>query len=550
MAPRVPGGNNTKPSCVKCPQHLDDQSQLNILGKGIGHGICPLKLLAIGRPGVETKHPESQAKKCDSYGTPRASFKDDVKTLPIELKVAFPDLTIVGDPNEPERVGSCVQCDHWVPSGVVMKKMGWRTAYCKAKGALILDDRLSKYAATCASRSRRTTAPISEFDPSSMANLSINLLPEYREGYGKVNPLALLRQLKEGGGEPSEYPTDKRVSPKAASLGVRAWRRIRDQKGNGSDVFLPVFDISQILGYQEDQELLEIEQSKIPKTGDDEHPEWYVDHGNFVYKTVVLWTMLNETPALWGPPGVGKTELFRHLAWMMVLPFERISITGSSELDDIAGKMMYTPERGTFFHLGRIPRAWSKPNVLCIDEPNVGPPDVWQFLRPLTDNSKQLVLDQDKGQRIAAHTACYLGMAMNPAWDPRNVGAMALGDADGSRLMHIHMSLPPEPIEREIIKTRCMADRRLVKPEDKDRTEKEVDGIIDTMMQIAPELRRLSEDGVIPVSWGIRDQIKVARAKPYMSWKDAYRIGVADALEPQAQEAVLDIVGNYCEEDD
>lgn len=524
MKPPHPGGK----SCYNCPQNLTSVGQIGTMGRGIGGNLCPLKLLAIGRPGTATSQPVTQAKKCDSYGTPKAEMSANALRAAIEIPVAFPTV-ITEEPKNPAMVNSCLDCEHFIPEGIVTALTGWKTAMCGARGALILSDRLGTYASRCPTKSRAGKS-LSVFNPDDVAKTVINLLPEYREGFGKVDPLAEFK--RNSSINPRTYPTDNKVSGEADRIGVRAWRKIEDPKGRGKTVFLPIFDYDRLPVSQ---------QAIVPSTGDDEHPEWYVDHGGWVYKLTVMWTKLIETPAIWGPAGVGKTELFRHMAWLMCLPFERVSITGSTELDDIAGKMMYTPEKGTYFHYGRIPLAWQKPNVLCLDEPNVGPPDVWQFLRPLTDDSKQLVLDQNVGERITAHPGCYLGMAMNPAWDARNVGAAVLGDADGSRLMHLYMGLPPAEVEKSIIMRRVMADKW---------DERQAETAIKTVMLIAAELRKLGDDGVLPISWGIRSQIKVTRLLPYMSFPDAYRAAVVASLEPQAAQAVLDVVNQYVREDD
>lgn len=226
-----------------------------------------------------------------------------------------------------------------------------------------------------------------------------------------------------------------------------------------------------------------------------------------------------------------NTEFFRYMAWLMGLPFERVSITASSELDDLAGSTHYTPEKGTFFEMGRIPRAWGKPCIQVIDEPNVGSPAVWQFIRPMTDNAKQLVLDMNEGQVVDRHKHSYLGMAMNPAWDFRNVGAEVISDADGSRLMHIFVEFPDEKIEREILRKRCELDGFKISPDQ-----------LNKIMAIAADLRALSKEGALPITWGIRPQIKVARALAWFSYAEAYRLAAADYLEPEAQEVILDKV--------
>jgi hypothetical protein len=122
-------------------------------------------------------------------------------------------------------------------------------------------------------------------------------------------------------------------------------------------------------------------------------------------------------------------------------------------------------------------------------------------------------------------------MAMNPAWDPKNVGAMPISDADANRLFHVSIELPPESLEREIIVNRVKVDGWEL---DSDR--------LDMIMGIAKDLRSLATDGELPITWGIRPQIKVARALRWFDPITAYRRAVADYLEPQAQESMLNAV--------
>lgn len=225
-----------------------------------------------------------------------------------------------------------------------------------------------------------------------------------------------------------------------------------------------------------------------------------------------------------------NTEFFRYMAWLMQLPFERISITRESEIDDLAGKMFFENNE-TVFKPGRIPKAWVKPCVVVLDEPNTGPPEVWQYIRPLTDNSKQLVNDKNEGEVIKRHAFAFLGMAMNPAWDSRNVGAEMIGDADGSRLMHIFVDMPDEPTERKIIRARCDLDGYDL-PQDTE----------DIIMRVAKTLREMSDNNELPITWGIRNQIKVARATAWFPLEKSYALGVLDYLEPETRSMVLSVV--------
>lgn len=312
---------------------------------------------------------------------------------------------------------------------------------------------------------------------------------------------------------------DREPTDAERAEGIAAFRRFLSDD-NTRWVDLPVFDP----GHFEPEE-----RAKIPVAGSEGSPEAYLDHANLGYRVAVAWA-LGETPALNGPAGTGKTMLFHWLAYELGLPFERVSITASSSVDDLAGYMELHAGQ-TEFVLGRIPKAWAKPCVMVIDEPNAGPPEVWQFIRPITDSAKQLVIDANHGQRIERHRHSFLGMAMNPAWDWRNTGVAPLSDADGSRLLHVAVGYPDADDERTIIAEHCRKDGIEVDPTH-----------MNALIKVAGNLRKLSDEQTLQVSWGIRQQVQVARLLPYFDLVDAYRMAVTDSLEPAQADLVLEQV--------
>lgn len=506
-------------TCIGCPSYLADGTEATRkFKKSIGAPICGRFGIPLGRPGQSQKQAETIAK---HFGTNCSAHGDDLPPLPVEyrLQVAMPDPDSLIQDKDPV-CSSCAMCEKFIPDYRVLEDLGWAVGLCSATGRLILPSRQIKEASTCDFRKlgnvRTTTA-------------GMHLLPEYEDAFQlNVSPIRAFFKEKAGGIiDPTEYETDFPVSEEDRECGIRAWRKILDPAGTGNEARLPIYDSAFFS---------EEEAAKIPKTGDDSHPELYVDHFGGMYMLAITWRELDETPAIWGEAGLGKTELFRHAAWKMNLPFYRISITGSTEVDDLVGKMHFR-DGETRFEYGRLPQAWTKPCVLCLDEPNVAEdPAVWHVLRPLTDNAKQMALDMNEGEILVRHNDCYMGMAMNPAWDVRNVGAQPIGDADANRLFHVYLELPPPELEREIIKARVALDGW------------EVDDVrLGVIMAVATDLRALAKEGTIPVSWGIRPQIKVARAMRWFDPITSYRRAVADFLEPEAAAVVIDAVKAHIE---
>lgn len=509
-------------SCADCPALLLAPVVVNKFGKNIGAPVCGRYGHVLGKPGLPSSKEQQLfrhfAERCDAYGEPMPAAPLDKK-----FRVIFPDMDAIDpeniDEDKKNMCSSCLGCKNFVPPQDVATAFGWTEGLCAAKGKLILANRMTYEARNCEFR---------QFGSPRHRTADLTLLPEYDDAFAMTSD-ATRAWFKSQSNfvDPSAYETDKELTAADIESGIQAWREIADPAGTGNVAYLPIY---------RDDFFSEDERIKIPRTGDDEHPELYVDHFGGVYLAAVAWTELDETPAAWGEAGVGKTELFRHLAWLMCIPFYRISITGQTDLDDLAGKMHYTPDAGTYFKYGRLPVAWQRPCVLCIDEPNVGPPEVWQFLRPLTDNSKQLVLDMNEGEPISRHPDCYLGFAMNPAWDVKNIGANPIGDADANRLFHVFIEPPPEVLEREIIKNRVKLDGWEISEEQ-----------LDMVMRIAQDLRALITDGTLPITWGIRPQIKVARALRWFDVPTSYRRAIGDFLEPEAQEKLIDTVRAHIE---
>lgn len=513
-------------SCKDCPAFLAPHEVPNKFGRSFGSAMCARYGTVLSRPGVpdsqNTKVQEAIGSKCNKWGDADLPPEPGRKHY-----VMLPDPTTVGrtaDPTKQSACTSCAMCVNFVPESKVVEELGWTGGLCAARGMLLMSTKYNQIARNCTLR---------EFGTVRTTIGGMQFLPEYEESFnsGAISPTAAYFKAKAAGFvEPSEYPTDKEVSIEDETAGIRAWRKYDDPEGSGNSVYFPVYDPN---FFDDDERAL------IPKTGSDEHPELYIDHFGGMYGLGVAWMELDETPVFWGVAGVGKTELLRHASWIMQLPFRRISVVGSTEIDDVAGKMMFDPAKGTWFKYGRVPEAWGKPGVICLDEPNVAEdPAVWHFFRPLTDNSKQLVLDMNEGEIIDRNQDCYLGMAMNPAWDVKNVGALEIADADANRLFHTFIEMPPPELEREIIKARVHLDGWEI-PDDK----------LDMVMAIAADIRGMIDEDALQISWAIRPQIKVARALRWFKPPTAYKRAVGDYLAPDAMRILLDQVHNHWSED-
>lgn len=513
------------PSCATCPSRLTPDEALVAFGKDTGVPVCAKFGHMLGKPGVSAsrneKIEEHFAQDCPEFGNPRPTSMSAPQAL-----VAAPDPVAMMERLNNSISGlleptSCSRCKFYVEPRIVKDELGWTFGLCRAKGRLIFPNLLRQEAQDC------PLGIVGEGQDTTAGLLEMGI---YTDAFSSTDPVKTYMARKSISTiEPTTYVTDKPVSEQDQAEGIRAWRRIVSQEDSDRHIDLPVFDIASFTPH---------EAANIPRTGDDEHPEWYVDHDDFLYTLGALWMGPDKAPILQGQAGVGKTELARHIAWIMCVPLVRINITRSSEVDDLAGKWTLVKDGDvnvTQWQNGRVASAWTSRCVLLIDEPNVGPDEVWQMFRPLTDNSKQFALDQKDGEKLPRNPFCFPVFAMNPSWDAKYVGTNELNYADISRTGHVFVSMPPEVIERDIIIQWC----------EEIEDYHPATETLDKVMEIAQQIRELVAQGSLPISWNLREQIKVMQLLKFFGLRRAYRIAITDALEPETGDQIKRIVEGY-----
>jgi hypothetical protein len=504
-------------SCEACPSYLDADEVRERFGKSTGAPGCARfgHILGVMTQTDEERHEVAKAfaAECKGFSQPRPEVGDE-----FEPRVANPDPMVLAKGFTGETLNSCANCTNQIKSEAVYPSLGWPVPLCRATGRLIFkplkDCRGCPYASPGGS-----TMDVSGI------NVRVELKPGFRFSGTKQAMRAYYSSTKQDL-DPSEYPTDVPVSTEDEALGIRAWRKVPDPYGEARDeVFLPIF---------RKDAFSDIEQEAIPQAGDEQHPELYIDHANLLFDIATDWVQ-NDTTALFGAPGDGKSEAGRFLAWLCGVPYNRISIYPETEIDDLIGKWLL--EGGeTKFHMGRFVHAWKGIGALMLEEPNTNE-EVWPFFRPLTDNNKQFAVDAAKGEIFSKNDYCFFLMSMNPSHDPRNLGTIPLSDADGSRLSKTYVPPPPEDIERHIIRERVKV------MDDYDLSDVQ----LDTIMKIAKDIRSMCDPqtGSLSITWGVRRQIQVARKLVWYPYEKAYRRAVLDDMEKQAQDQILESIRSY-----
>lgn len=505
----------TLKTCRTCPSYItDDSEQRQLFGKSAGVPMCGRFGYILGRPSLDNEQAAIKiASDCDSHGQPQPTDRGG-NPVPVKIipKVTTPDVDILAKGETGTPCKTCTGCENLLTSDASLRDFGWPVSICKAKGMAVFKPLREAKGCPYAS-------PGAPTDDSS----GLEPLPEFQRHFSVDDALVISSVMPEGVGsdlEPSTQETEAPVAEEDEGI-IRAWFKVTNP-ATGADYFLPIFEVD----YFSDEE-----KELIPATGDEEHPELYVDHQNLLADFAIETYTLDESLCLIGAPGNGKTEFARYVAWRMQVPFRRLSLTEEIDPEEFLGSPQYDPERGTYFKPGRLPQAWQRPGVLVSDEYNVAPDAVAQVYRPLTDNSKQLVIEDHVYER---NPYCFHLLTMNPSWDMRNVGTKPMADADGNRLSFAWVAEPPAAVLRHIIKSRCLVDGYEI-PDDK----------LNLITKIGKDLREFSEQGTFPGTWGIRQEIKVARKTAHYDLITSYRRAVLDALDPQVAKLVVQAIESH-----
>lgn len=517
-------------SCINCPSYVPASDSAAVIGRTTSFPVC----MRYNKPLANPQDPGTAlevglyiASQCPDYGEERPA-----KRSPIPSASYFtPSFEAATASTSGGSCPSCNACSNMVPAQHANDAHGVVNNVCAATGHVLFDTIRSAKDCGFARPGTPHAEWVHDMEP----------LDHYQPGFSfvEINRVADIKMTSlQGHPDPRTYPTDAALDAEDIADGIRAWRRVPDPRGKG-EVFLPIFDPE----FFDEQE-----RSMIPVIGDAHNPELYVDYGNLLWKFAVdSWT-LGETLAIQSDPGLGKTEFTYYLAWMMQVPWRRIAMHSSSEYDEIFGKSVFTPEKGTFFQAGRYTRGWtSHACIICVDEPNLPKRDsIIESLRTTTDTDGTLYVDgaysedakgDDDERRLIFHKGKYVFQVwcMNPSWDIRNIGAQEIANADVDRLSPAILPYPHPDLEAAIIRSKVKA----------------LDGVemsdadLRTMLAIAEDIRAFASEDEFSGSWGMRQQIKVARKLGYYSWEEAYRMAALNFYEPEMVDLVLGTIKTH-----
>lgn len=509
--------------CDDCPSYIPSGDVQDTFGRVVNAPMCATHGYILGAPQQDSIAAQNAlmhfAEDCAEYGQPRQNNQP----VTIKPRVATVSEAIIEAGPTGQTLSTCHGCSNMVKPEAVNVQWGFTLPLCKAKGTLIFNP--TKEAQGC---SWANGGPPGD-------NLyDVELRREFRNDF-TIGGDKLIVNLTANGNlaaEPSLYETDAPVTDEDIEEGIRAWRKLTCPYGTGKEIFLPIFDSSEAGVFSEAQ------RAAVPRTGDDNHPELYIDYGHLLWRFAVEEWMLDQTLLVQSFPGLGKTQFAYYLGWLMQIPVTRIFFTDSIEWDDIFGKPGFSPEEGTFWMDGRYTAAFRQIGILLVDEPNLAKSEIISTLRTSTENVKKIFLDagyaRSEGERlkleVKAHRYNFQLWCSNPAWDPRNIGTKELAAADISRISPAYLGYPPAEIERQVIVSTVKELDDWDVPDD----------LLADLMKVSEDIRQASENGDFPGTWGIRENVKVARKLNWYPFVEAFRMATLNYYEPETAAFIID----------
>jgi ABC-type dipeptide/oligopeptide/nickel transport system ATPase component len=500
-------------SCVDCPSYLDETASADFFGDpAIKVPMCARfgSLLAVplasGALSVNPDIAEKYASTCKDHGKDAPSKP----TSKFEPFLFMPDTVKLDVQPNDASVLNCYDCKNYFYSEA-------NNLYgCEVRGMVVYPSQKEKFATGgggCIWRDKRPASVTVTIKAKPALAPKMDVVASVRPTTVKVAAAKLGVRVIDPRTIDSELPVAERDKGR-----IRAW--IKHPIGNkGKMGAYPIFETDFFGDYAAD----------IPQATQEEgDPSLYVDHFGLMTRFLsVSWTR-DQTLALIGEPGSGKTTGARYLSWLMNMPFVHIQYTESTEPEEVLG-MPGIKDGDTFIDPGSLPLAWQRPCLLLSDEVNLSQEAILQAYRSMNDSNRRLVV---YGQGFDRNDYCFHLVAMNPAHDYRNIGAKEMASADVRRMSYFNVPKPTPDQMKSIIKTNV----------DK------IDGVdlpmsvINVIVSIAEDLQEAAKQAKIPHHWTLSQDIKVARLALDWTLDEAYKIAYFDYIDPKQAEVVMKMI--------
>lgn len=121
----------------------------------------------------------------------------------------------------------------------------------------------------------------------------------------------------------------------------------------------------------------------------------------------------NQPALLIGETGTGKTTLIRELAVEKKQTLHRVSLNGSTGVEEIKGKWL-VKDGTTFWQDGILTAAMRAGHWIVFDEINAALPEILFTLHSLLDDDRKIVLEEKNNDIVVPHPDFRFFATMNP----------------------------------------------------------------------------------------------------------------------------------------
>lgn len=497
-------------SCLDCPSMLTAVEAMDFYGDAsIKVPMCARfgHLLAIPAS-AGTVDPDANVcvkigQKCSMHGKDRPTGP----TSSFKASLFMPDASKLENQPNDTRVNNCFDC------GNCKRVTDYGVYACSVKGNVIFNSRRITESEDCPWRKWGGGAPVEEVT-------TLNLHPTFDSTTTRKTvkePVSMFKVI-----DPRTMDSDMKVRDEDKGI-IRAW--IEVPKGNkGKTTHYPIF---------ETEYFSEEERQLIPTaTAEDGDPSLYVDHANLMSRFMTIGYAADRVTCLIGEPGSGKTTGCRHLAWKMNMPFWATNYTEDTDPDEVLGMMGFKEGVGTVLQPGIVPKRWQMPGILLGDELNLADEAIKQAYRSAFDSSKSFVV---YGQKFHRHDYCFPFVAINPAYDYKNIGAKEMASADVRRMSYFYMPSPDSEMKKRIIKA------SIKKMHDVDLP----NSLVDVIVKVSDALEKMTQNGELQHHWTLSQDIKVAQFSMDWTLEESYKMAYLFYVEPKSANVILAAIKTY-----
>lgn len=261
---------------------------------------------------------------------------------------------------------------------------------------------------------------------------------------------------------------------------------------------------------------------------------------------IIALAYISKTPAyIYGHAGVGKTSLIEQFCARTKRPYFRVQHTVGLEESNVIGQWVVRNGE-TQFELGPLPYAMKHGMIYCADEYDFAQPAVLSLYQAVLEGKPLIIKEADLANRvIEPHPEFRFFATGNTNGTGDNTGlyqgTSIQNMANYERFGIVHrVDYMPEVLEREILLNKTPLANYYT------RNPSATNGIIDSVMRFAQQMRSKFNDGTVDFAPSIRVLVNAVN----VGWslgdlKLGFELAYSNRMTPESKVAVDKVAAQY-----